>query len=450
MSQIPQYDPPRLTEFGADLNSRVKGFFNFWKTYNEYNFKYINVLRNIIESGGNLGPFQYVASATTIKPLQNVQPITGSVTIQNISTPADFKHVTLLSIDGFTLGTAGNIAAAVTVAAGDSVECHLNMKDSKWYPNAAAGTSGATGPTGPTGPAGAPGAPGASWIEMESAEEAMIIPGPTGIALAAPATPLPITNLSGQYDFSQRAFVWKTFTITGTPCWSNPAGDGDPVGVLQAITSPNGIVTARQTTADDTTRPIYELTSPGMRLPCGLFDGVNDILRNSTSTGTTLGSFLDLFTATGLTVLMSFRLVGTTINNSSYPYAAPLFCDGQLVFGIFIRLASTGPDVYHLQVVMQDTTLAIAIIETTINANTNYVVCVRHDATNLYVSLNGSAEIIAAIGATRGTASDITIGGSSNAGHYNHVRIGEWATYNTAISGIDFAKALAHFIEKWT
>lgn len=147
MSQIPQYDPPRLTEFGADLNSRVKGFFNFWKTYNEYNFKYINVLRNIIESGGNLGPFQYIASAGVITPLQAVQPVTGTVTIQTINAPAGFNQVSLLATDGFLLGVLGNIASAATVPAGAMVEIRLNLKNNLWYPQASSPGTVVTPPT---------------------------------------------------------------------------------------------------------------------------------------------------------------------------------------------------------------------------------------------------------------------------------------------------------------
>lgn len=75
-----------------------------------------------------------IASATTIAPLQPVQPVTGAVTVQTISAGPQSKRFVLLAVDGFDLTTGGNIAAAKTIGAGKAVQLFLHHSNNLWYP----------------------------------------------------------------------------------------------------------------------------------------------------------------------------------------------------------------------------------------------------------------------------------------------------------------------------
>lgn len=86
----------------------------------------------------NLTPLAWtnpIAAAPAIEPVNTLQPVSGSATITTITAAAASKVFTLLAIDGFSLATGGNIAAARTVDPGRAVVLFLNIGgDSKWYP----------------------------------------------------------------------------------------------------------------------------------------------------------------------------------------------------------------------------------------------------------------------------------------------------------------------------
>ncbi len=120
------FDPPSFKVGDPSLNARVKDFLQYWDNF------FIQ-LRNFLNRQDTV-PFASVASATTINPVRQVQPITGSVTITTINATPDLSPMTLLAINGFSTGTSGNIAAVVTLAAGTAKDFYWNPVNLKWYP----------------------------------------------------------------------------------------------------------------------------------------------------------------------------------------------------------------------------------------------------------------------------------------------------------------------------
>lgn len=78
-----------------------------------------------------------IASAATISITSYMHAITGTATISTIRVPLNFAGLLLLaSRNGFALTTGGNIARAVTTAAGQLVIAAYFPVDRVWYVNA--------------------------------------------------------------------------------------------------------------------------------------------------------------------------------------------------------------------------------------------------------------------------------------------------------------------------
>ena len=78
-----------------------------------------------------------IASAGTITATPPTQHVTGTVTITTINAPAGFSGpLWLISDNGFTLGTGGNIAAGTAaITAGRSVQLIYDPASAMWYPH---------------------------------------------------------------------------------------------------------------------------------------------------------------------------------------------------------------------------------------------------------------------------------------------------------------------------
>jgi hypothetical protein len=82
-----------------------------------------------------------IASASTIAPLNPTTHVTGTRVISTITRPGGCGvstgyscTITLISDDGFSLATGGNIAAAETTAKGHSYRLTYDQATSRWYP----------------------------------------------------------------------------------------------------------------------------------------------------------------------------------------------------------------------------------------------------------------------------------------------------------------------------
>ena len=133
---LPKFNPPRfIGRLGSNLYGKVDEFLSYFESYNQYVINHMGRLQNILQSvtGGSNAPFKSIASASTIRPLQEVQPITGTATITQIEAPDDYTELTLLSINGFSLGSTGNIAADKITMAGEQITLTKNLSSGKWY-----------------------------------------------------------------------------------------------------------------------------------------------------------------------------------------------------------------------------------------------------------------------------------------------------------------------------
>src|SRR5207249_681009 len=106
---LPNYQPPQLRTPTGPLNQRVKEFAEYWDKFFVYEQNFLN---NLI--AGDTAPVAAVPAAATIAPEHVIQPVSGTAAIDTIAVSlAVFgPKLTLLAMNGFTLATGGNIAAA--------------------------------------------------------------------------------------------------------------------------------------------------------------------------------------------------------------------------------------------------------------------------------------------------------------------------------------------------
>ena len=122
------YQPPHYLPPAGPLNDRVKAFGEYWDKFFIYTRNFLNRV--------DTSTVTSIASAATIMPTRAIQPVTGTATIDTISVPSDFGGIlTLLSVDGFSLTTGGNIAASKILGVGEAVDLYFNILDSLWYVN---------------------------------------------------------------------------------------------------------------------------------------------------------------------------------------------------------------------------------------------------------------------------------------------------------------------------
>lgn len=96
--------------------------------FRRYLVDVVNVLNSATQGVG--AP---LASATVLKPTNAIHHVTGTATIQTITVPVGFTGpLFLLSDNGFSLTTGGNIATAATVGIG--TEAMLVFDAVNWYP----------------------------------------------------------------------------------------------------------------------------------------------------------------------------------------------------------------------------------------------------------------------------------------------------------------------------
>ena len=253
--------------------------------------------------------------------------------------------------------------------------------------------------------------------------------------------PLPSTNLTLHLDASDTDKLFTTWvnggSHTGTPA------DGNAVQAWARET--DGSVTPANAAYYSGTgnSPAWRTTTPLMLLPCLDFDGTDDamVLVNNDNVTSYHGSS-NFFSTTARAILIAFRAESITTTNSTAATAEDnhgLFC-GSSHWRISLR--NDGGQ-RKLQATAYDGAWKMA--EVNVSENTDHVAVIRHDGTNLYVSVDGGAESSTACGTIASDSAQVFIGRNANAVVYNG-RIGEIATYNTGGFPTD---ANAYFRERW-
>lgn len=253
--------------------------------------------------------------------------------------------------------------------------------------------------------------------------------------------PLPTTNLTLHCDASANTDVWKFFQA-GTPFHNTTAADGDNVEVWDDVE--HGSYALIYPTSGPQ-GPTYSSSSPAMLHPCLLFDGFQEHLTAQADDGSAL-AMSALCGGTAKTILIAFHptVIATSAAN---PYDnVALVADGGANFGIHLK--DMGGGVYNIIAYNWDT--GADTISAAITLNEDHVVCVRHDGTNLYMSVDGTDYGPTASNATNGGLAGACLVGANSAvsGLYQGA-IGEVAFYNASLTGTNLTDALAYFSDKW-
>lgn len=257
---------------------------------------------------------------------------------------------------------------------------------------------------------------------------------------------LPTTNLSGHWDASTNAELYKAFS--GGVLNSNPADGEDFVNWRNELDATNESST--QTIGEaDVSHSISWHDDTVLRLPSVRVNSGN--LRTESAGG--IGHARTLYMPNaGKTMLLSFSLDGAA---STIPNHASVFQNcvlaGELrnsFFGLFIKQPSAG--VYELHAYNWDGNADSVSLPLT--ADEPHTVCVVHDGTNLTLSMDCGTPVSVASGTTTSTTGSLQFGDTGNNGTTTaefRGRFGEIALYDAALSGSDLAAAKAYFCTKW-
>jgi hypothetical protein len=261
---------------------------------------------------------------------------------------------------------------------------------------------------------------------------------------------LPTSNLTVQFDASDASKIWKTVTPLSNPAWSNPASDGDECLIWQSTvpgpTSERTFCCDVGLGATTGTGAHFKGTGHALKASDLLFDGSNDRLVFYDRTANATQSLGTIISASAATILIAVQFHSSTHNLATGSNDA-LFIDTSGRFGIAVRRATTGPDTFRLQFYNTDTG-GLDVVELTVLLNTSYVVCMRHDSTTVYGSINGGTEVTVASGPTSSfSGSGVRIGGDG--AHFLGCSIGEILVYNACLSGVDLINAIEYLKKKW-
>jgi len=256
---------------------------------------------------------------------------------------------------------------------------------------------------------------------------------------------LPATGMTFHFDFSDISTLYKTYTPTADPAYSDVAtADADVIRIARSIFPAATSDLTLHDANDSSKAPVLRSSSPLLGTQCLDFDGTNDRLVLANRTGAGGQRFDDVFTASAMTFLVAFRCESLPPADTNFQ---PLFADNSVNFrwGLYIYNQSGTVKILAQN---HDGSYDDAF-GATVAVDTNYVAMYRHESGNIYVSLNGGSETSVASGDCTAINEGMFLGGGGNASVLNG-RIGEIAGWNVALTGTDLSDALTYFTDKWT
>lgn len=259
---------------------------------------------------------------------------------------------------------------------------------------------------------------------------------PIGAMIPSPGSALPTTNLTFHCNASVNTKVFNTGSTSAT--------DGQ---AIEQWADAEGKDLSFWYLIDATHQPAYRDTTPLMLENCVDFDGSTDTMGLFNNAGAVAKTLADVMGASAKTILISFYATTISPNAANAYDNDPLIGDLSQYFGLFLKNVS---GTYKLQAYNFDGTADV--VEATVSLTTSYVAMVRHNGTNLYLSINGGSESSVASGATQVTTGAMRLAYVAGSGApIANVRIGEIAIYNADLStqGTDLASAISYFTAKW-
>ena len=246
---------------------------------------------------------------------------------------------------------------------------------------------------------------------------------------------LPTTGLTFHVDASNADDLFKTF-VSGGPHTGVPV-DGDSVVVWDSEEGVNLILKQSGAIAV----PVWRATTPLMSLPCLDFTGGQRLVLTNNANGSRFLS--DLITNTACTLFIAFYAESITTSINDYT-SHVLIEDMGGYWGALLSLASGVPKVLAYN---YDGTQDF--VRLTVTTGATHVLMLRHEAGNLYASLDGGAESSVPSGNTQNLAFGVGVGFGYPSSVAYDGRIGEIAVYNTALSGTNLTDAISYFMNKW-
>lgn len=260
---------------------------------------------------------------------------------------------------------------------------------------------------------------------------------------------LPLTNLTFHSDASVNTDVWENFQA-GTPFHNTPATDGIRPSVWDDVE--HGAFSWIYTSFNN--RPFYRTVTPLMLLPCIEFIPAQiSQYKLWSNAGNPARPMSDIFAVGAKTVLFSIYVAAIATNAANVWDNSALLSDTGSQFGIHFRdngsaTADANGVSSQYKIIAYNWDGNADSVELSIALSTSYVGVIRHDGTNLYLSLNGGAEVSVASGNTSDLSAVVKLGVSTNNSYYSG-RVGEIAFYNAALTGTDLSDATTYFTSKW-
>ena len=263
--------------------------------------------------------------------------------------------------------------------------------------------------------------------------------GSSGSSSSSSKTGIPTTNLQGHWNFSDTSELFQQWQA-GSPFYNTAVTTtGDPICVVR---HEQGTADRRLIGNNDTTRALWN--SVGINsIGSADFDGSNDVITGYNDAGTVTTSVSTYITASAFTTFVAIRVTGDCSNDANMWNNDAVWCDNEGWVGLHCKTVGGVTTLYAYNYDSNVDSVGIVISQ-----NTDYVVMVRHESGNLYISINNGSESSVASGNTGSTAG-ILIVGHGNASTRMPVRIGEIVIYNTALTGTDFTNAMSYFTNKW-
>lgn len=250
-----------------------------------------------------------------------------------------------------------------------------------------------------------------------------------------PPPDLPTSGLTAHFDASDTDDLWTTY-VSGGPHTGTP-GDGDTVYVWEEAGGANLILKK----AGGSASPDYRSTTPLLPLPCLDFANSSTnylALTNNTGTSQPISAVI---ANNAFTVLVAFWAEAIGGATPTYQSDA-ILADSAGYWGVHLGTVSS---VTKVSAYNYDGNQDHLMLDCSVGAP--HVFMMRHESGTLYASLDGGAESSMASGNTTNISNQLYVG-RGQTGSFNG-RIGEFAIYNTALTGTDLSDAIAHFVAKW-
>ena len=259
---------------------------------------------------------------------------------------------------------------------------------------------------------------------------------------------LPTTNLTFHAKADTNSDVWLNYQA-GAPYHNTNGAEGDNIAIWDDA---DGKALSFEYPITVANGPTYKVTTPLMPLPCLHFNGSSEFLGLFNDDATAYKAMSDIWGVGAKTLLIAFYIESVVTNQAEANQNETIFSDCARdsvadggYFGLHLKNTGSG---YKLIVYNWDGNTDT--VELDVELNTPYVATMRHNGTNLYLSLNGGSESSTPSGNTTDVAGTPCIGrGYFSFNEFFNGRIGEIALYNAALAGTDLIDANSYFTDKW-